>query len=194
MDKHEFIDAEKFTVYTADGRKCFWCGIPLIYRDVQVDHVFPESLLDLPDKLQQVRDDFKLGGAFNINGFENWVTSHQGCNVAKNDSIIVNVPKTLDVLRRLQARSPRLERFRQKFITERATSSALGSVVRFINAGSVSKEEVIAFINSRIQAGTPVRRSDPLVFSFSVNVMELDAAGLPEPALSGPALLRLVDR
>jgi len=160
----------------------------LIYRDVQVDHVFPESLLDQPDKLQKVRVDFALGGAFNINGFENWVTSHQGCNAAKNASIIVNVPKTLDVLRQLQARAPRLERFRQKFITESATSNALGKVVRFINVGNVSKEEVIAFINSRVEGGTPVRRSDPLVFSFSVNVMELNTADLPDPALSGPAL------
>ena len=188
MNKHNFSDTERFTIYTADEGKCFWCGIPLIYRDVHVDHVFPESLLDEPVKLQQVRGDFALGEDFNINGFENWVTSHQGCNGPKNDSIIVNVPKTLDVLRRLRARSPRLEKFQQKFITERETSNALGRIVRFISSGIISKEHVIAFINNKVEAGTPARRSDPLVFSFSVNVIELDTTDLPQAALSGPAL------
>ena len=73
MSKYQFSQAERYIVYLGDGGRCFWCGIPVFYSDVQVDHVFPEDLLDDPAELQRVKVEYGLGDNFNLNSFENWV-------------------------------------------------------------------------------------------------------------------------
>jgi 5-methylcytosine-specific restriction endonuclease McrA len=109
MAKHVFSPDERYIVYLADGGKCFWCGQPLTFRDVQVDHVFPENLLEKNETLQQIKTDYALGEDFKINGFENWVTCHQGCNLRKSDSILPNAPQTLFTVNQLKTRAPKLE-------------------------------------------------------------------------------------
>jgi 5-methylcytosine-specific restriction endonuclease McrA len=143
MAKHVFSPDERFIVYLADGGKCFWCGQPLIFRDVQVDHVFPKNLLEKNETLQQIKTDYALGEDFKINGFENWVTCHQGCNLRKSDSILPNAPRTLFTVNQLRARAPKLEAEQKKFVSRRRAGEILGQMACALTTGSLTQADVM---------------------------------------------------
>lgn len=142
MSSYGFSDAERFTIYTADGGKCFWCGIPLYYRDVQIDHVFPERLDRTPKEWAQVRADYGLGDDFTINSFENWVTCHQGCNLRKRGELLVNAPLTAFVIQQLVLRAPRLSKLRAEFEKDVKRSRAIVLLGSALRAGEVTSEDI----------------------------------------------------
>ena len=146
MSKYQFSQAERYIVYLADGGKCFWCGIPVFYSDVQVDHVFPEDLLDHPAELQRVKVEYGLGDNFNLNGFENWVTCHQGCNLRKRNTLLHNAPRTLMMASMLMARAPKLAMESRKFAERKYAERILGMLASGLTAGSISRADVLELV------------------------------------------------
>src|ERR1043166_2090305 len=83
VSKYKFSDSEKAAIWTVDGSKCFYEGIPVRYKDVQIDHIVPESTSE--SELSEMRS--YLPENFEINSVENWVTCHQGCNIRKGATL-----------------------------------------------------------------------------------------------------------
>jgi HNH endonuclease len=160
VPKHQFSLTERYVVFVADGGKCFWCGLPLYYADVQIDHVFPESLLGTED-FEQIKSDYDLGDDYKINGFENWVTCHQGCNLRKRDSLPHNSPKTIFAVGQLKQRASKLEVESKKFATKRRAQGVLGALASAITAGSVKREDVLELIAEPPQV--PIGSAEPKV-------------------------------
>ena len=142
MTKHKFSEAERFTVFTADGGKCFWCGVPLLYRDVQIDHVFPEDLQERAAELEQVRVNYGLGTDFGLNAFGNWVTCHQGCNLRKTNTILPNSPSTLFIVSQLRRRATDLEIFRVKFVKNTKREHVLAMLSSAMEQGNVEASDI----------------------------------------------------
>jgi 5-methylcytosine-specific restriction endonuclease McrA len=146
MAKHQFSWNERFVVYLADGGKCFWCGIPVFYRDVQIDHVFPEDLLDDNSELARIKVEYGLGAQYDINGFENWVTCHQGCNLRKRNTVLPNAPRTLLTVAELKQRAPKLASESKKYASRKRAEEILGMLASALTAGSLTKEDVLDLI------------------------------------------------
>lgn len=83
MAKYRFKTEQRFALWKASDRKCFWCGEPMVFREVTVDHIFPERLLNEPQELQRIAAEYGLGTEFAINDFCNWVPAHGRCNQEK---------------------------------------------------------------------------------------------------------------
>jgi hypothetical protein len=160
VPKHQFSLSERYVLYVADGGKCFWCGIPVYYADVQVDHVFPEALLDTED-FEKIKSDYGLGEGYKINGFENWVTCHQGCNLRKRNDLLPNGPQTIFVVGQLKQRAPKLEIESKKFATKRRSQEILGALASAITAGSLKREDVLELIAEPPQV--PIASAEPNV-------------------------------
>lgn len=182
MSSYRFSDAERFTVYTADAGKCFWCGIPLYYRDIQVDHVFPEHLEKKPDDWTQVRANYGLGDDFAINSFENWVTCHQGCNLRKRGDLLVQAPMTLLVVQDLIRRAPRLSRFRAEFEKDVKRSRVLELLRSAVREGEVSNEDIqgllVGLPSVPVASATPAKTSIQLTKDLKLIVAGSPAARL----------------
>jgi 5-methylcytosine-specific restriction endonuclease McrA len=161
VSKHQFSQNERYTTYMADGAKCFWCGIPLLYSDVQIDHVFPESLLDDKDALEKIKTDYGLGSDFNINSFENWVTCHQGCNLRKRNSLLPNAPQTLFTVAQLRKRAPALLSESKKFVSKRRAQEVLTLLESALTAGALRHEDVFGLMADSIRV--PIASADPNV-------------------------------
>jgi hypothetical protein len=166
--KHLFSDAERFVVYTADGGRCFWCGLPLYYRDVQIDHCIPESLESEPAELAGVRRNYGLGADFRINGFENWVTCHQGCNLRKLRAIVPNCAATLFQFTMLRERAPKLEANRKKFDEDIRRERVLVTLRTALDKGTIVQADVLNLVS-----GVPnVPRAVPSEVESTIHLSE----------------------
>ena len=85
MKKYKFSQIERFVIWKAYNYLCFYCGQNLKWRDLTIDHLFPECLLDNQKGFATIKKVYCLKRDFCINDFVNWVPAHDACNNKKGD-------------------------------------------------------------------------------------------------------------
>ena len=83
MSKYRFNIIDRQAIHEAYERKCFYCGEIVYFRELQIDHIIPESLLDKEDEYKALVKRLSLPNSFNINSYYNWVPTHSKCNNRK---------------------------------------------------------------------------------------------------------------
>jgi 5-methylcytosine-specific restriction endonuclease McrA len=78
---------ERIALWMAYSRRCAYCGEPIQFRELEVDHIIPASFETDPQKLGQLRSELALPLAFALNSLGNFLPSHGGCNSRKSDLI-----------------------------------------------------------------------------------------------------------
>ncbi len=87
MSKQQFSAAEREAFFNVYGGKCAYTRNPLDMSSFHIDHVLPESLVDYPERLAQVKRDLGLEDTFDLNGYENLLPSGAGPNMQKSDAV-----------------------------------------------------------------------------------------------------------
>jgi len=87
MAKYQFFDIERMAIWQAHKRRCAYCGELTAFKDLQIDHILPESLLDNSDKLEEIKTEYGLDSEFDINNYYNWLPSCSKCNRTKSDRV-----------------------------------------------------------------------------------------------------------
>lgn len=84
MSGQQFSQRERYAFWHVYAKKCHYCKKELLLKEVVLDHVVPEELLDLSaaDLLTKLHD-LNLPPSFNINAYENIVVSCGPCNGEK---------------------------------------------------------------------------------------------------------------
>lgn len=188
MSKYQFSESEKVAIWTADDRKCFYGGEPVLFRDLQIDHIVPESTSEA--KMSELRP--LLPRNFEINSVENWVTCHQGCNCRKG-STAFEARSLLFYLEMAKRRAPKVRGIMENFGNARDNEKLLGSLVVRIEQGHLTRTEVLAAMHGCLKPAET--RDEPWVVTFGVNFHEPLPEGAPErdPQLSDWLVGRLKD-
>jgi hypothetical protein len=142
MSLYRFSAAERFGVWEAHDGMCFWCGEPLEFRHVTVDHVLPESLGNDPKKLTAILKSFALGADFKINDFPNWVPAHQSCNSKKNATVFSPSPVMVASLEYVSRRAPQAQSICEKVEKNRTKGKILALLEDAATEGLVTKPEI----------------------------------------------------
>jgi hypothetical protein len=87
MAKYQFSDIERMAIWKAYKSKCEYCRELIRFSDLEIDHILPESLLDNPDDLEEIKTKYGLGSEFEINSYYNWIPSCSRCNRTKSNKI-----------------------------------------------------------------------------------------------------------
>jgi 5-methylcytosine-specific restriction endonuclease McrA len=143
MNKKKFSQAQRYAVFTIHGEKCYLCDEPVSLRDVEIDHVLPESLLHDPVRLSKILDDFGLPANFNLNSYQNWKPSHGHCNRKKLDQVFKPTPMIqlhLEDAERLAGRAKELE---QAEIEARTITRSI-NLLRAKDRGQLSPDDIAA--------------------------------------------------
>lgn len=160
MAKHRFSASERFGVWHAYDGQCFWCGKPVAYTEATVDHVVPESLESKPRQLVELKENYALSEAFEINSFLNWVPCHASCNSAKGSRLYGPSPAMVALLDMVGRRAGSASEIARKAIEDREKGRILGKLESALEAKLVSREEVMALMGDIQQEpifeGTPV--------------------------------------
>ena len=186
MSDYSFSEERKVSIWRADGEKCFYCGVPVPYREIQFDHIVPEKVS--AEKLAELKSDLPAG--FDINSIPNWVTCHQGCNVRKNDYVFEK-PMTLYFVGMATKRAAAVEKNIADFQAERNNGRLLSTLKVRLEKGHLAQAAVLAVLGD-----LPVSTqgsSDPWVVAFGTNFIDSLPIDAPEhdPELSEWLLDRL---
>src|SRR4030042_5515788 len=82
--------ATGYALWRAYGMKCFYCGEPVDFLSLNVDHLVPRSLLADEQHLETVLAEYdivKNYPDFTIGSLSNLVPSHSACNLRTRDSL-----------------------------------------------------------------------------------------------------------
>ncbi len=142
MNKRSFSSAERYAVWLHHEKRCWLCTEPLRFFETTVDHVLPESLLEVPDELAQLLAQYGLPTDFNINGFENWLPCHQHCNQRKGARMFRFVPENSFILQRLGALASSVERTARNVGTNAAKDKLIGSLSAALERQTISWDEL----------------------------------------------------
>ena len=143
MAKYNFSKAKRYALWKIHDGKCFWCGEPIRYRDVTIDHVIPESLADKPDELARIKTLYSLPNAFQINDYCNWVPCHGTCNSSKKDKIFKASPAMVKILEGIEKQSEGAAQIEQKVTNDKKFDDILGRLDALVEKDAISNTELV---------------------------------------------------
>lgn len=87
MSKTRFDNITRSALWNAYNNVCFYCNRLLDWGDLHIDHIIPEYLAKDKLKYEQVKIEYELNKAFDLNDFNNLVPSHSSCNQRKSNEL-----------------------------------------------------------------------------------------------------------
>lgn len=138
--------AVRFGVWRAHGGLCFWCQEPISFKDCTIDHVIPKSAMTENFTIEVVRQNYKLPEDFEIESLRNWVPSHQRCNGTKNSLIAENSPALIYQFMAIGAKARIAELNIEKIEADKTKAKFLAEIESRVSKGTVSKEELLEFL------------------------------------------------
>jgi hypothetical protein len=87
VSKYKVPNGTRVALWRAHGKRCAYCGEPLSYPDLDIDHILPESLPDNPTEWNRVKAELGLDADFGLNSLLNLVPAHRRCNRTKSDDV-----------------------------------------------------------------------------------------------------------
>ena len=130
-------------MWLAHASRCFWCREPIDFRRVTVDHILPEALLEVPDELERLRDEYALGADFLVNDFENWVPAHADCNSRKSDYLEETPsPALVVIFQEVGRRAARARAIAERSARDVTKSKLLVRVQTAIEKGDLTRSDV----------------------------------------------------
>jgi hypothetical protein len=183
MSKLQISELEKYALWLAHCMKCFYCGEPISYAELEVDHIIPKYLLDHPGEYQGIDKKYGLSmdfPGFVINGSCNQVPAHGGsCNRRKGSSLF---PKhtTLFYLSLVHRTLPRVEGELFLLKRNRRKEKALVELAAAVERSDLCEEDILKHLYLLQRKGVA---DQPLVVAIGLNLYELFEENLlPEKA------------
>ena len=87
MSKTAFSNIERCAIWTSYKQNCFYCNQLIDWNSLNIDHLIPEFIVNIPKRFEQLKVDYGLEKNFDINGLYNLVPTHSKCNSRKSDLI-----------------------------------------------------------------------------------------------------------
>jgi hypothetical protein len=119
-------DEERLVLYLLGGEKCAWCGIPIRYADMEVEHIIPKSLAG--EELGEVLKLHGLSQDFDLDSIRNLVPSCRKCNGDKAARVPPEKPIITMMLESAAGREPVIVEESKTEITRRDLSVAVAKV------------------------------------------------------------------
>lgn len=143
MAKYAFSKAQRYALWKIYDAICFWCGEPIRYRDVTIDHVIPEKFADNQDELMRIKIMYSLPQEFHINDYCNWVPCHATCNSSKNDKIFKPSPAMVKILEGIGKQAEKAANIEKKVTSDKKIDATLGKLDALVENEAISNAEIV---------------------------------------------------
>ena len=142
MKKYKFSQIERFAIWKAYNYLCFHCGQNLKWKNLTIDHLFPECLLYNHKGFAAIKKRYSLKNDFCINDFANWVPTHETCNNKKGD-FMPHSSTDFAIVNKLShvARS-----IHEKLLKQRSKDEVLAKILSHLENGSITTSELYKLI------------------------------------------------
>jgi 5-methylcytosine-specific restriction endonuclease McrA len=130
MARYSFSLSERWAVFTThgtpQGTKCWLCGEPLNFVEMEVDHILPEYLEANESDLKKALRAFGLPSGFELHSFENWLPAHRRCNGLKRDHVFRPTPIVQVWIDRARGKAEAARKARDACVSDRKIEQAIG--------------------------------------------------------------------
>lgn len=121
------LDLEtRYALYVVGGRKCVWCGRPILFKEMEAEHLIPKSLEG--DELRRVLTLHGLPPDYDLEALRNRAPACGPCNGSKSARIPPDQPIITMMLESAAARAPAVERRAKARMTRRQVEEAIAHI------------------------------------------------------------------
>lgn len=142
MSKYKFSNCERYAVWKNLGPNCYWCGEPMRFNEVTIDHVIPESLIDKPIELNKVINEFGMDSNFKINSYSNWLPCHQRCNSSKNGKVFKAVPMHIAILEKLEKNKSKIQETEERIRNDIKKDTFIAKLHIAMKSSIITKDDI----------------------------------------------------
>lgn len=147
MKKKRFSPIERYTVWKIHKERCGFCAEPIRFKDVTIDHFFPEKLLEQYEDRKQLLFQYGIDDReFNINGFGNWLPCHSACNQKKGTTNPRFSAGHQLIVDRLIRESAKAERFKTQWSKDKKKDKILATLLSGLELEAITLNELISFL------------------------------------------------
>jgi hypothetical protein len=174
MRKHRFPCSQRLAIWEAYKKECLYCQEPIPFKELHIDHIVPEHLVNRPDKFEALKQELKLGDEFAVNDFPNWAASHQRCNSRKAKRTFRRLTYFLEIA------EPIAHKARQRWQLYEAannTNRVMSSLRVMLENGTLTRQEILDFANAVVR-NADIGMNNPVIIWFGLNIFQV--VGLPE--------------
>ncbi len=189
MSATRFKATTRLSLWRANDGKCFFCGVPVAFSDLDIDHIIPETTT--PSSLSELRRRIPLPDDFTVNALPNLVPTHHSCNKRKGGDLMDD-QAILFYLQLWAKRQPRVQDELRRHTKSAKCDRILATISAAIESGELSRTAAVQAI-LRTRPGTKDEPSEPVVVSFSIDVGKLLSRGRG-PSDAGNTYPQLCDR
>ncbi|MBN8628890.1 MAG: hypothetical protein J0M17_25740 [Planctomycetes bacterium] len=149
----------RIAISKANGDRCLYCGHPVQFRDLEIDHITPESTKQ--DAFADIRQKLVVSEDFNLSSLRNLAPSHLDCNRKKRGALL-DVGTIAYYLAIGGEKQNAIVDALAAFEKAAARDDVLAKLTLHIESGQISKEEVVALVQT-IQVAADVNDSLPYI-------------------------------
>lgn len=134
-------EMERIAIWMAHSKRCAYCGELIDLRDLEIDHVIPESLAKRPAEFERLKSALGLSPGFSLNNPRNYLPTHRWCNSRKTGRVFnsSNIRYFLEIvdgkLAAVQSHVASLE-------LEAVKATLVAAVRRAIETGNLNSHEL----------------------------------------------------
>jgi hypothetical protein len=171
MGKYKVPFTLKCALWNAYGRKCFYTGDPVEFKDLEIDHLVPENIKEDSSEYRRLKSSKCLPDGFGINTTFNLVPTHHSNN-RKKGQIRFQGKNLIFFLELIRSKQKSIELELEKLNKQAENEKALIGLLLRIEKGYLSKLEAISIIHKEVLRFDD-DLSDPIIVSFSVNILSI---------------------
>jgi HNH endonuclease len=157
-------DEVRLVLFLLGGEKCAWCGVPIRFADMEIDHIIPKSLAG--DELRDALNLHGLPEEFELDSVRNLVPSCRKCNGDKQARVPPDRPIITMMLESAAGRERTVLEEAKAEITRRDLSVAIAKVeiAAKNRAGDPAIEELLGSLEKVLKdAESSQGKADDLV-------------------------------
>ena len=171
MAKYKFSMIQRTAIWKAFNKRCFYSEEYLSFSDMEIDHIIPEWLEDIPEEFYELKRRLELPEEFQINSYYNWVPVKHRLNRRKGELVFSdsNFRYYLELVRsRVNTIIDEVKKLQNLANNEKI----LISLATQIESNYITKAEIITFLNGVDTISKGI--SDPIVITFSTLIENLE--------------------
>jgi HNH endonuclease len=143
--------ALRIGLWEAHKRRCIYCGEPLSYRQVEIDHLIPRHLSAKKDELREILSELKLPENFDLNDRHNLLPVHAHCNREKSGSVF-RADTVLYYLERTAGLADEVTRHEQIYLRKSRGDRVLAALQLALALDELTPKQVLEILDTRTLA------------------------------------------
>ena len=174
-------------LWEGHGKRCTYCGEPLSFRELEIDHIIPQHLTRYPKQLVELLKTLGLPPDFDVHGRLNLLPAHARCNSRKSGLVFQTQNIRFDMELAAKA-APRVLQEEERYLQRIRGDRILAALQLALESGDLTREQVASLV-SPTKSGEAFEILKSIEFSSRLLSGLLERTDV-EPLLDEPLLPR----